>query len=125
MENKSDHPTAPPVEQSEDDAEARYRDALTEILTLRSRHAKDCHIIAREALRKRPIEIAVDAANIAYLDRIMEGSRKPTAPPATELCECGHDKKSHMWRIDHKRNNPDPQWCHDCDCKEYEVKANG
>jgi hypothetical protein len=41
MENKSDHPTAPPVDQSEDDAEIRYRDALTEILTLRSRHAKD------------------------------------------------------------------------------------
>jgi hypothetical protein len=33
------------------DAEARYRNALTEILTLRSRHAKDCHIIAREALK--------------------------------------------------------------------------
>jgi hypothetical protein len=32
-------------------AEARYRNALTEILTLRSRHAKDCHIIAREALK--------------------------------------------------------------------------
>jgi hypothetical protein len=31
--------------------EARYRNALTEILTLRSRHAKDCHIIAHEALK--------------------------------------------------------------------------
>jgi hypothetical protein len=33
------------------DKEAGYRNALTEILTLRSRHAKDCHIVAREALK--------------------------------------------------------------------------
>lgn len=32
-------------------ADARSRNALTEILTLRSRHAKDCHLIAREALK--------------------------------------------------------------------------
>lgn len=31
--------------------DARYRNALTEILTLRSRHAKDCNLIAREALK--------------------------------------------------------------------------
>lgn len=54
------HPTATPADQIEDDAEARYRNALTEILTLRSRHAKDCHIVAREALKGEKNEAQSD-----------------------------------------------------------------